>query len=256
MSFRKTWDKDHYAQKALDRAQYGDDGVEKEDTEGSKSNQSSDSHKKAEFRAASSDAAIDIMGSKRAFLQGRDKVDLGNKRVGTTQIITAKQLEQGKGAGFLCEVCNVLCKDNNSYLNHISSKNHQKALGFSTRVERVNVNAVKERLQALKRKNYQSDDLNGIDMDSLDPSKKHKQKGHHNNKDRGENNGTKKVKHDEGDRESTEQRSEAKLDTGNDKGGKEDKKDKEKDKGEEKAEVSTEDEELMKMMGFGAFGGK
>ncbi len=39
-----------------------------------------------------------------------------------------------------------------AYLDHINGKKHQKALGFSMRVERVGVDRVKERLGALKRR--------------------------------------------------------------------------------------------------------
>jgi U4/U6.U5 tri-snRNP component SNU23 len=39
-----------------------------------------------------------------------------------------------------------------AYLDHINGKKHQKALGYSMRVERVGVDRVKERLNALKRR--------------------------------------------------------------------------------------------------------
>jgi U4/U6.U5 tri-snRNP component SNU23 len=56
------------------------------------------------------------------------------------------------GPGYWCEVCQCLQKDSVSYLDHINGKKHQRALGFSMRVERVGVDKVKERLEALKRK--------------------------------------------------------------------------------------------------------
>lgn len=56
------------------------------------------------------------------------------------------------GPGYWCEVCQCLQKDSISYLDHINGKKHQRALGFSMRVERVDVDRVKERLDSLKRK--------------------------------------------------------------------------------------------------------
>jgi U4/U6.U5 tri-snRNP component SNU23 len=42
--------------------------------------------------------------------------------------------------------------DSVSYLDHVNGKKHQKALNFSMRVERVGVDAVRNRLELVKRK--------------------------------------------------------------------------------------------------------
>ena len=45
-----------------------------------------------------------------------------------------------------------MLKDSNAYLDHINGKKHQRALGYSMRVERAEVDQVKSRLDSIKRK--------------------------------------------------------------------------------------------------------
>jgi U4/U6.U5 tri-snRNP component SNU23 len=45
-----------------------------------------------------------------------------------------------------------MLKDSTSYLDHINGKKHQRALGFSMRVERADVTQVKDRISSLKRR--------------------------------------------------------------------------------------------------------
>jgi len=146
MSVRRTWDKDAYKAKALKRLEEGD-GIDDEDEEPIKIKRS-----KEEFRKAT-DGAAGPMGSERAFLTARnDKVDLESK-VGKTEVVKPTVTSTGSvlGAGWFCETCQVLLKDSASYLDHINGKKHQRALGFSMRVERADVSKVKEKIQSLKR---------------------------------------------------------------------------------------------------------
>ena len=70
MSFRRTWDKEYYAQKAKERA----DGTVNEEAAGVTAQRIKNSTKE-EFQAAESDAA-GPMGSDRAFLKAREgKID-------------------------------------------------------------------------------------------------------------------------------------------------------------------------------------
>jgi U4/U6.U5 tri-snRNP component SNU23 len=118
MSFRRTWDKEYFAQKALERAEGAaddDDGTKV----GRKPSLTSTSSSKEEFQKADADAA-GPMGSERAFLKAREgKIDLESK-VGKVEVIN--QVEDATRAGFWCEVCSCLLKDSASYLSHINGK--------------------------------------------------------------------------------------------------------------------------------------
>lgn len=52
--------------------------------------------------------------------------------------------------GFYCDTCRILYKDSHSYLNHINSKVHQKAIGRSMKVEKASLDQVKEKLSNIK----------------------------------------------------------------------------------------------------------
>ncbi len=122
MSFRRTWDKEFFAQKAKDRAE----GVAQDNNNGRTNNgNSSSSSVKEEFRAADSGAAGPI-GSERAFLKARDeKIDLESK-VGKMEVINPT--EDASRAGFWCEVCSCLLKDSAAYLSHINGKKRMNEL--------------------------------------------------------------------------------------------------------------------------------
>eukprot|EP00730_Choanoeca_flexa_P019218 TRINITY_DN9381_c0_g1_i3.p1 TRINITY_DN9381_c0_g1~~TRINITY_DN9381_c0_g1_i3.p1 ORF type:complete len:225 (+),score=68.42 TRINITY_DN9381_c0_g1_i3:28-702(+) len=85
----------------------------------------------------------------RPALQAREKeVDLSSK-LNSSKVVESIR---SKGAGYYCEVCDVLCKDSVNYLDHINGIKHQKALGMSMRVERSTVEDVRKRLVMLKEK--------------------------------------------------------------------------------------------------------
>ena len=72
--FRRTWDKDHYKAKALDRLDRGDNHEDDDINNNKKKNKD-----KEEFKPASDDAA-GPMGSERAFIKARtDKLGLEGK---------------------------------------------------------------------------------------------------------------------------------------------------------------------------------
>jgi len=80
-----------------------------------------------------------------------NKIDLDQK-VGKIEVINPTSAGDYRGAGFWCETCSCLLKDSASYLDHINGKKHQRALGFSMRVERADVGAVKNRMEELKKR--------------------------------------------------------------------------------------------------------
>jgi U4/U6.U5 tri-snRNP component SNU23 len=52
-------------------------------------------------------------------------------------------------------VCNSSLKDNQAYLDHINGKRHNKMLGVSMKVEKVDVDSVRTKLLNMKRKSDQ-----------------------------------------------------------------------------------------------------
>lgn len=68
-------------------------------------------------------------------------MDLSSK-LGKTQVITAASTPSQQG-GWYCEICKCGLKDSINYLDHINGKKHQRALGFSMRVERSTVSQVR-----------------------------------------------------------------------------------------------------------------
>ncbi len=148
MSVRRTWDKEFYEKKARERAEQGDDYA---GDAGEGNAAKVRKLMKEEFKAADEGAAGPI-GSQRAFLKSRvNKIDLDQK-VGKTEVINPTSAGDYRGAGFWCETCSCLLKDSASYLDHINGKKHQRALGFSMRVERADVSAVKNRMEELKKR--------------------------------------------------------------------------------------------------------
>ena len=166
MSVRRTWDKELYAQKAASRAEIKNIEEAQDDFALDLANikkrkqESSHSNTKEEFQAAESGAA-GPMGSQRAFLKARttNLSEQLEKDVGRTQVVTAQAMEMGVGGGFWCETCACLLKDSLTYLSHINGKKHQRALGYSLRVENVGVDAVKDRMAALKERKQKTSGL-------------------------------------------------------------------------------------------------
>lgn len=135
---RRTWDKEFFAQKARERAEYAQEEEQRVVTVKSD---------KEEFQAADV-AAAGPAGSVRAFLNARKgKVDLDS---GVGKI---KRTQDGKmrDGGYYCEVCECVLKDSVAYLDHINGKKHQRKLGFSMRVASSTVSDVKSRLAQRKR---------------------------------------------------------------------------------------------------------
>jgi U4/U6.U5 tri-snRNP component SNU23 len=122
---------------------------------------------KEEFTRADATAAKPE-GSDRAFLKARrGKVEIDDK-VGTTELVSADQAattstadtatanEGGisagvtkSGIGWHCKVCDCFLKDSLTYLDHINGRKHQRALGYSMRVERSTKDGLLAKLSQL-----------------------------------------------------------------------------------------------------------
>lgn len=123
---RKAWDVAAYERRAAERER-AEREADLERGRGRKAKQDLMNHQDG-----------DPFAPKRAWLRKRDHdIDLEAK-VGVTEIVGSVQ-----AAGFVCKVCDVVCKDSQRYLAHLNSRAHQKSLGMSTRVKRSSVEEVK-----------------------------------------------------------------------------------------------------------------
>jgi U4/U6.U5 tri-snRNP component SNU23 len=86
--------------------------------------------------------------SELTYLKPREeKIDLDDIK-GKTIV---KQNDKALGV-FYCKTCDVSLFDNTAYIEHLNGKKHNKLLGMSLRVEKVDVDKVREKLLSLKRK--------------------------------------------------------------------------------------------------------
>ncbi|KAI9762586.1 MAG: hypothetical protein M1840_001212 [Geoglossum simile] len=133
-SFRKKWDKEEYTAKAAAR-----EALER--AEG-KARSEAKAQGRKYHKAGPSDTT---QTTARA---GRLNI---SSQIGKTQLVpaTASTGKRGRGAGFYCEDCDLTFKDNLQWVDHLNSKQHLVATGQSGVVERVGVQAVRERLRWL-----------------------------------------------------------------------------------------------------------
>ena len=138
-SFRRTWDREEYAAKAVER-----DRQMKEESKAKY--EAAAAGKKYHQRASTPPDARDTE-ARKARLNVADQV-------GKTQIVPAGagQGKRGKGAGFYCDVCDLTFKDNLQFVEHLNSKQHLIATGESGVVKKATLKEVKERFEYLKRK--------------------------------------------------------------------------------------------------------
>ena len=83
-------------------------------------------------------------------LQARTSIPLSlTATLGKSTLVSASAPLSARG-GYYCDVCLCLLKDSTTYLDHINGRKHTKALGMTMKVERVGVDAVKDKLQQWK----------------------------------------------------------------------------------------------------------
>lgn len=90
------------------------------------------------------------------------KVQIYQKDVKSTSTTTTTSSH-----GFLCSTCKASFTSSDAYLDHCNGRVHQRNLGLSVKVERVNeVERVKSRLEMLTKKRYAAEEV--IDSNSTD----------------------------------------------------------------------------------------
>lgn len=138
---RRTWDKEHFANKAAEM------GISNEDIVARK------------LFNSGSDIKI-LPASKRMPLQARKEdvlASIAKDVVGKRQKVEDDDDEEDKSlpgsrkqGAFACEKCNVSFKDSGSYLDHLNSRGHVAAMGMTMQAERATVDSVRAKLMAPK----------------------------------------------------------------------------------------------------------
>jgi len=179
---RRTWDKEVYEARARARSAANSDKNKSEKLPAQPGASKSEEEAQEEFIAAEAGAA-GPENSERSFLRARKRtlgldnkvgkkeaiapdaaITTSTKRVNdSAPEINAENAVTKTGVGWHCKVCDCFLKDSNSYLDHINGRRHQKALGFSMRVERSTIDQVRERMNAAaeeeRKKNEKNDDV-------------------------------------------------------------------------------------------------
>ena len=150
-SFRRTWDREAYAAKAVER--------DRQFKEESKAKYEAAAAGKKYIRRASTPPDARDTEARKARLNVADQV-------GKTQLVPAgaSQGKRGKSAGFYCDVCDLTFKDNLQFVEHLNSKQHLVATGESGEVRRATLEEVKERFEYLKRKREEEQAREVIDL--------------------------------------------------------------------------------------------
>ncbi|KAK8217542.1 U4/U6.U5 snRNP associated protein [Zalaria obscura] len=150
-SFRKTWDREEYAQKAAAREA-------KIKEEGRAKYEAAVSGKKYIRRASTPPDARETEARKA-------RLDV-SAQVGKTFLVPAGSAtgKKGRGAGFYCESCDLTFKDNLQFVEHLNSKQHLVATGQTGEVRRATLEEVVERLAWLKRKRVEERERDAVDL--------------------------------------------------------------------------------------------
>lgn len=149
--FRKTWDREEYAQKAKEReARIKEEGKAKYEA--------AIAGKKYIRRASTPPDAKDTEARKA-------RLDV-SAQIGKTMLVPAGSAvgKRGKGAGFYCDACDLTFKDNLQFVEHLNSRQHLVATGQTGEVKRATLEDVKERLAWLKRKRDEEKEKETLDL--------------------------------------------------------------------------------------------
>ena len=152
-SFRRTWDRSEYADRAVEREKKIKD-------EGRARYEAAVQGKKYVRRASTPPDAKDTEARKARLNVAA--------QVGKTVLVPAAAAigKRGKGAGFYCDACDLTYKDNLQYVEHLNSRQHLVNTGQSGEVRRATVQDVRDRLAWLKRKKDEEKADEVIDLEA------------------------------------------------------------------------------------------
>jgi len=168
-SFRRTWDKEEYAQRAA--------------TKDVKSREEAKARYEAKLAGKKYHRRASTPPDARDTEARSHRLDVG-QLIGKTTLVPAAAAvgKRGRGAGFYCESCDLTFKDNLQYVEHLNSKQHLVAIGQTGEVRRAGVDEVHNRLRWLKRKREEETK----DMGSVDFQERHKAKAEEEERQRDE----------------------------------------------------------------------
>lgn len=149
--FRKTWDREEYAQKAAER--------ESRIKEEGKAKYEAAIAGKKYFRRASTPPDAKDTEARKA------RLDV-SAQIGKTMLVPAgaSMGKRGKGAGFYCDACDLTFKDNLQFVEHLNSRQHLVSTGQTGEVKRATLDDVMDRLAYLKRKRDEEKAKDTIDL--------------------------------------------------------------------------------------------
>ncbi|GFE54568.1 zinc finger protein [Babesia ovis] len=128
---RKVWDKSYYAKIAE-----GKSGGQGDSVEQSIATLIPDPNRKPVFT---------VPEVRENLKRRQESVDV-TKDVGKVRIINALTHKSQQG-GFYCKVCDCLLKDSQAYMDHLNGRKHNRMLGMTMRVEKVDAKTVAEALR-------------------------------------------------------------------------------------------------------------
>ncbi|RVD89981.1 uncharacterized protein DFL_000965 [Arthrobotrys flagrans] len=158
-AFRRTWDREEYAQKAAER-QAREAKERKERYEAKLAGKKY--IPKSEVDANVEETKFDDSKMVEA---RRDRIRL-DENLNKVQIVPlgATGGRRGKGAGYYCEACDLNFTNSLEYVEHLNSKQHLNATGQTDVVERATLEMVRERLAWLKQRKQEQDKAEEFDL--------------------------------------------------------------------------------------------
>ncbi|KAK6525532.1 U4/U6.U5 snRNP associated protein [Arthrobotrys megalospora] len=158
-SFRRTWDREEYAQKAAERQ-----AREAKERKGRYEAKLA-GKKYIPKTEADTDGGETEFDDSKMIEARRDRIRL-DENLNKVQIVPLGTTggRRGKGAGYYCEACDLNFTNSLEYVEHLNSKQHLNATGQTDVVERATLEMVKERLTWLKKRKHEQDEAEEFDL--------------------------------------------------------------------------------------------
>ncbi|UKJ89611.2 hypothetical protein MACJ_002862 [Theileria orientalis] len=129
---RKVWDRNYFTDKAISKSAGGDVVEETISTL---------------YQGTFKKPVITVPEVREDLKPRKETIDF-SKYVGRMEVIDALG-PRSKQGGFFCKTCNCLLKDSQTYLDHLNGRKHNRLLGMTMRVEKVDAKTVAAKLRNL-----------------------------------------------------------------------------------------------------------